>query len=256
MLPSPDFLSVGNGHEARPIAYRFEERAGPCLTWLGGYRSDMLSTKATYLSDGAASLDLSMLRLDYSGHGESGGDFKEGTISRWLEESLAVIEQKAADKPLILVGSSMGGWIATLLAQTLQNLKGVILIAPAIDMTQALMLPKMSAPARQTLQTKGFIEVPSLYSPDPYIITRKLIEDGERHLLLSKEIRFGCPVHILQGMEDPDVPPVHVFRSMESMAHDDITLTLIRDGDHRLSRPQDLEKLKAALEGILKTSAG
>jgi pimeloyl-ACP methyl ester carboxylesterase len=196
-----------------------------------------------------------MLRFDYSGHGQSEGRFEDGTIGRWLEESLAVIKHCATGRP-ILVGSSMGGWIALLCArhEALREAglepKALVLIAPAVDFTEELMWKELPAQARREIEESGKWLRPSAYSPEPYPITKNLIEEGRRHLMLGGVIRLGCPVHILQGMRDPDVPWRHALTLMEHLAGDQCVITLVSDGDHRLSREEDLARLIAAIEGF------
>jgi len=195
------------------------------------------------------------VRFDYSGHGESGGNFEDGTISQWLDDSLAVLEGHVGGQP-ILVGSSMGGWLALL--ATLRLLEahperapaGLVLIAPAVDFTERLMWDRFPEDIRRAVEDHGEYRLPSVYSEEPYLITRRLIEDGRRHLLFGKPIRTGCPVHILQGMQDPDVPWSHALQLMEHLPGDSASLTLINDGDHRLSRPEDLARLVGAIEAM------
>ncbi|MCX8997995.1 alpha/beta hydrolase [Rhizobiaceae bacterium BDR2-2] len=247
-------ITVGQGAEAREIAWKRRGAAGkgPALVWLGGYKSDMEGTKALALDAFAAEKGFEAIRFDYSGHGISGGAFSDGTISRWLEESLAVISRFAPEE-VILVGSSMGGWIALravqeILARGLPvRVKGLVLIAPAPDFTVELIEPALSEAEKHALETLGYFEEPSEYGPEPYIYTRGLIEDGRKNRVLDGLIATGCPVHILQGMRDTSVPYAHALKLMEHLPADDVVLTLIRDGDHRLSRPQDIERLKAAL---------
>lgn len=247
--------SVTVGQDARPIAVLFREGKGPPVVWLGGFKSDMRATKATALDEWAEANGRAFVRFDYSGHGESGGDFESGTISRWLEDALTVIERFVEERP-VLVGSSMGGWISLLAARHLMERQpriapaGLVLIAPAVDMTERLMWDRFPEDLRQSVQETGVYHRPSAYSDDPYPITWKLIEDGRRHLLLGQPIQTGCPVHILQGMKDPDVPSDHALELVEHLPGDGVSLTLIKDGDHRLSRPEDIERLIAAVEGI------
>jgi pimeloyl-ACP methyl ester carboxylesterase len=258
---SHQFLTVGDGPAAREIAYIKRDRAdatsGPMLVWLSGYRSDMSGSKAVELDRMAGEAGLACLRLDYSGHGLSGGVFREGTISRWLEEALAVILHVAPER-IILVGSSMGGWIALRLAQELgkitgaPKLDGMVLIAPAPDFTKELIEPNLSEKEKASLAERGFFEEHSDYSPEPNIFTRELIEDGRRNLVLTGMIETGCPVHILQGMQDPDVPYSHAMTLVEHLPADDVVLTFIRDGDHRLSRPQDIERMLAAVKTLVR----
>jgi pimeloyl-ACP methyl ester carboxylesterase len=247
--------SVTAGQDARPIAVLSREGKGPPVVWLGGFKSDMRATKATALDDWAAANGRAFVRFDYSGHGESGGAFEDGTISRWLEDAVTVIERFVDERP-IFVGSSMGGWIGLLVARHLMDKRpqiapvGIVLIAPAVDMTERLMWDRFPEDLRKSVQETGVYHRPSAYSDDPYPITWKLIEDGRKHILLDQPIQTGCPVHILQGMEDPDVPWNHALQLVEHLPGDSVSLTLIKDGDHRLSRPEDIERLIAAVEAI------
>ncbi|MEO5807101.1 alpha/beta hydrolase [Devosia sp.] len=249
----PRDIVVGHGTDARAIAVRQRSGTAPGLFWLGGFRSDMIGSKAMALDAYGAEHGLAVTRFDYSGHGVSGGSFDDGTISRWLEEAEAVFAFAAG--PQIVVGSSMGGWLALLLARSLLRrgtpLKGLILIAPAPDMTHELMLKDFTPEERSSLKQLGYVDQPSQYSATPYRITRGLIEDGANHLLFGKVIETGCPVVILQGGADPDVPQSHAIRLTTHLLHDPVTLTLIPDGDHRLSRPQDLKLLTDAVERLV-----
>ena len=252
-------LTVGEGAFAREIAADFRDGRGPTTVWLGGFRSDMTGTKAEALDTWASGEGRAFLRFDYSGHGASGGRFEDGTITRWLEESEAVVDRLAGERP-ILVGSSMGGWIALLLARAMRSRdpgagpSGLVLIAPAADFTQELMWPALSEEARATLVRDGIYLRPSAYSDDPYPITRALIEDGHRHCLLGGTIETGCQVHILQGMQDPDVPWEHAMRLVEHLPADSVQLTLVKDGDHRLSRPEDLDRLVTAVAASVRSA--
>ena len=245
----PSRLVVGAGTSARDIAVETRSGAAPGLFWLGGFRSDMMGSKAMALDALGAEHGLAVTRFDYSGHGVSGGDFNEGTISRWLEEAQAVLATTRG--PQIIVGSSMGGWIALLLARALLQAgtpaQGLVLIAPAPDMTHELMAPGFTLEEHQALQAQGFVDQPSQYSDEPYRINQALLDDGEQHLLFGSVIETGCPVTILQGGQDEDVPAAHAIRLVTHILHDPVTLTLIPDGDHRLSRPQDLERLRDAV---------
>jgi pimeloyl-ACP methyl ester carboxylesterase len=249
----PEFIDVGRDRDARAIAVRALSGAPPGLLWLGGFKSDMQGTKAVALARFAAERGRALVRFDYSGHGESKGEFVDGTIGRWLEESLAVFTA-CCRGPQVVIGSSMGGWLALLLARELRRLEnppasiaGMVLIAPAVDFTEALMWKKFSPEIRQEIETKGAWLRPSQYDNGPYAITRRLIEDGRRHLLLGGLIETGCPVRILQGVEDPDVPWGHAVELVSRLAQDDVVLTLVKDGDHRLARPEDIERLIAAV---------
>ena len=252
-------IKVGKGEQSRNIAIDKISGTSPGLVWLGGYRSDMTGTKAQVMMDWARKNGHAALRFDYSGHGKSDGKFVDGTISRWLEETLAVFDQHT-DGPQILIGSSMGGWIALRMAQELekrnkkQNLAGILLIAPAPDFTHRLMEPNFSDDQKRELDENGFISEPSEYSDEPNIITKTLIEDGRNNLVLEGIINTGCLVAILQGMKDPDVPYEHAMRLMNHLPSEDVTITLVNDGDHRLSREQDLELLKRTLDILVDKS--
>ena len=247
------YLSVGEGAEQRAIAVRARAGATPGLLWLGGYKSDMQGTKAQALVGWAAQQGRACMRFDYSGHGESGGAFTDGTIGRWLAETVAVFD--ACRGPQIVIGSSMGGWLALLLVRALRarkqasaaNVAGLVLVAPAIDFTEELMWKRFTPEIKRELAEKGVWARPSQYAPEPYLVTRQLIEEGRNHLLLGAMIDCGCPVRILQGVADPDVPWQHAKALVARLACDDVVLTLVKDGDHRLSRPEDIERLIGAV---------
>jgi pimeloyl-ACP methyl ester carboxylesterase len=250
-------LTIESPAPARTIAVRAREGKSPGLFWLGGFKSDMKGTKAEALDRWAESQGRACLRFDYSGHGESGGDVTAGTIGRWLEESIAVYA-RFAQCPQVVVGSSMGGWLALLLARELRKrqekkepaapIAGMVLIAPAVDFTEELMWKPFSDAIKREIEEKGVWMRPSEYSEGPFPITKRLIEDGRKHLMLGGLIETGCPVHILQGVQDPDVPWRQAVELVARFARDDVVLTLIKDGDHRLSRPEDLERLIAAVK--------
>jgi pimeloyl-ACP methyl ester carboxylesterase len=249
------FVEVGEGAEARRLAMLKRDGRGPTVVWLGGFRSDMRATKAEALDRWAASTGRRFVRFDYSGHGESEGRFEECTISGWLEDTLTVLRAHVPDRP-ILVGSSMGGWLALLVTRALRRARrrppaGLVLIAPAADFTERLMWDQFPGEVRREIEATGVHLRPSAYSDEPYPITRALIEDGRKHLLMgAKPITTGCPVHILQGMQDPDVPWRHALALVEHLPGDCVSLTLVKDGDHRLSRDEDLERLVAAVDAI------
>jgi pimeloyl-ACP methyl ester carboxylesterase len=249
----PAFIDVGEGAAHRRIAVRARAGRPPGLLWLGGFNSDMRGTKALALDAWAAEQERACVRFDYSGHGESEGQFADGTIGRWLEESVAVFEQFCRG-PQVVIGSSMGGWMALLLAREIArrgieraSLAGLVLIAPAPDFTEALMWKGFAPEVREEIMTKGVWHRPSQYG-DPYPITRALIEEGRNHLLLGSKIDVGCPVRILQGAQDPDVPWQHAFTLAQRLPAEDVVLTMIQDGDHRLSRPQDISRIMAAVK--------
>ncbi len=251
-------LKIESPLPERTIAVRVREgkspASGPGLFWLGGFMSDMKGTKAQALDAWAEAEGRACIRFDYSGHGESSGDFLDGTIGRWLAESLAVYRSFASG-PQVVVGSSMGGWLALLMARALRKapdaapIAGLVLIAPAVDFTEELLWKQLAPDAKREIEEKGVWNWPSDYDDgEPYPITKKLIEDGRQHLMLGGLIDNRCPVHILQGVQDPDVPWRHTLDLVSHFSSDDVVLTLIKDGDHRLSRPEDLERLIAAVK--------
>ena len=215
----------------------------------------MDSTKATALDAEAERRGLGLLRFDYSGHGRSDGRLEDGTVSRWLEETLALVRAQS-EGPQILVGSSMGGYLSLLAVRALSKsgeadrVKGLILIAPAVDFTEALIWARAPDEGRRAIQDDGVWRRASAYSQEPDLITRELIEDGRKHLMLDHVIRTHCPTVVLQGMRDEDVPYTHALALMERLAADPATLTLVKDGDHRLSRPQDLQLLFEAVDRL------
>src|SRR6202049_4542434 len=222
----PALIEVGKDTAARRIAVRARAGSAPGLFWLGGFNSDMQGTKALALDAWAAEHKRACVRFDYSGHGESGGAFIDGTIGRWLEESVAVFEQFCVG-PQVVIGSSMGGWMALLLAREIArhagyraSLAGLVLIAPAPDFTEALMWNGFSSEVQKKIETAGVWLRPSQYG-QPYPITRALIEEGRKHLLLGSAIEVGCPVRILQGAQDPDVPWKHAFALAHRLAAGD-----------------------------------
>lgn len=249
-------FSVGEGEAAREIAVLHRSGKAPGIFWLGGFRSDMQGTKAEALDLWAGEEGQAATRFDYSGHGASGGRFEDGTVSRWLEETIAIFDEFTRE-PQVLVGSSMGSWLALLLAKRLgersdgDRLQGIVLLAPAVDMTRDLIWKHLNAVERRRLKKQGFIERHSQYSAQPDIITSALIEDGEKHLFAEQPIETGCPVHVIQGMQDRDVPWAHATRLMEHLAFDDAVLTLVRDGDHRLSRAEDIERMIGAVSAMI-----
>jgi pimeloyl-ACP methyl ester carboxylesterase len=246
--PVPQRMSVGTGAAAREIAVIVREGQGPPIVWLPGFRSHMRSLKAAALDEWADRNGRALIR--------SGGAFETSGISTWLEDALAVITGFTRERP-ILVGSSMGGWLALLATRALLGGQpdrapaGLVLIAPAADFTERLVWDRFPDDIRQIVLETGVYHRPSAYGDGPYPITAKLIEDGRRHLLLGGPIATGCPVHILQGMQDPDVPYSHALELVEHLPGDNVSLTLVRDGDHRLSRPEDLDRLFRAIEALL-----
>ncbi|PZW49053.1 pimeloyl-ACP methyl ester carboxylesterase [Humitalea rosea] len=238
----------------REIAYARLPGTKPGVVFLGGFHSDMQGNKATFLRGHCAAHDRAYLRLDYSGHGESGGRFEEGSIGLWLADAESALLE-LTDGPQILVGSSMGGWIAMLLARRHPTKVAAVLgIAAAPDFLTMLLEPALPAKARAELAAKGVVLMPSEYG-EPTPITRHLVEESKEHLLLDPGFDLPCPLHLVQGMADPDVPWHHALRIVEACRRQDTRLTLIRDGDHRLSRPQDLELICQLLGALLSTAA-
>ena len=248
-------MSERAGKLGRPdgeqIAWRRVDGRGPAVVWLGGFRSDMAGTKAQALADWAQAEARAYLRFDYLGHGESSGDFRaKGTITRWREDALAVLDELAPG-PVVLVGSSMGGWLACLVAMAQpQRVQAMALVAPAADFTEKLMAPEIPSEGRAALASDGVWMRPSDYG-EPYPITRALLEDGARWSILGAEpIPIDMPVRILQGAADPDVPWRHALELAQAIKGEDVVFTLIKDGDHRLSRPQDIARLVATVDAL------
>lgn len=227
----------------------------PTVVWLGGFRSDMRGTKAERLSDMAERDGVSFLRFDYSGHGESGGRFEDGTISSWTRDAEHAIDTLAPGGPLILVGSSMGAWIALRLAMARVGqpgrVAGLVLLAPAPDFTSRLLEPRLTEAQRAEIDANGFLAEPSPYDPRPTVYTRALIEDGRAQSVMTGPIRTGCPVHIIQGMADPDVPHTHALELLTCLPGEGVALTLVPGGDHRLSREDDLRRLERAVAEMI-----
>ncbi len=250
------FLNVKTSQcESSRIAYLntpAEQSKEPGLVWLPGLKSTMSSAKVSAIHKWAAQTNRSIIRFDYSGHGASDGEFTDGTIGQWLEESLAILREVACG-PQILVGSSMGGWLVLLILRAIANeermvqglcpIEGAVLIAPAWDMTEVLMWQEFSSEAREAIETQGFFERPSRYGYDPYTISRRLIEEGRSHLIGDDSFTPPCPVRIIHGIEDPDVPWRHANKLMQTLQGENIMLSLVHDGDHRLSRDADIHKI-------------
>ncbi len=226
----------------------------PGVVWLGGFHSDMNGTKAQALDAWAEARGRAYLRFDYFGHGASSGAFGDGTITRWRDDALAVLDS-FCNGPQVLVGSSMGAWIALIVARTRpEKVAALLLLAPAADFTEALIWARMTPDIRGEVMERGEWQRPSAYGDGPYPITRALIEDGRRHLLLDAPIELACPVHILQGMKDPDVPWQHALKLVEKLSGNPV-LTLIKNGDHRLSTPEDIDLITRTLDAILASRA-
>ena len=232
------------------IAYHKLDGSGPTVVFLHGLRSDMEGTKALALEAHCRTRGHAFLRFDCSGHGQSGGEFTDGTIGQWAVDALAVIDA-ATEGPLILVGSSMGGWIALLVALARkERMAGFIGLAAAPDFTEDLMWATYSEAIRKEIVEQGIYMEPSDYG-DPLPVTRLLIEEGRNYLLLRGAIELECPIRLIQGMRDADVPPETALRIMECVDSTDVDVTLVKDGDHRLSEPRDLARLTDCLDNLL-----
>jgi pimeloyl-ACP methyl ester carboxylesterase len=246
-MSQPRLLDRGDGST---IAYHAHPGKSPGVVFCGGFASDMTGTKAIALDDHCRRTGRAFVRFDYFGHGASAGEFAAGTISRWAEDAVAVID-RLTEGPQILVGSSMGGWIVLLAALARPDrVAALVGIAPAPDFTEDLMWAEFDEPVRRTLLSDGVYHQPSEYSDTPYTISYRLIEDGRRNLLLRAPIPLDQPLRILQGMRDPDVPWQHALRVAEAYAGTDVTLTLIKDGDHRLSSDADIARLIATVDAL------
>jgi len=254
--PAPEFI---NAEDGIPLAYvatpAARAGAGPGVVFLGGFMSDMTGQKATVLEDWARATGRAFLRLDYSGHGMSGGAFRNGTIGRWLSDAVTVIRHASATVSglggdLVLVGSSMGGWIAVLAAMEIvgQKVAGIVTIAAAADFTDDLLPMRLGPDTLATIEAEGVFEAPSQYSDQPYVITRDLLEDGRNHLVLSGPIALDIPARLIHGTADPDVPWTQSKKLMGALTSRDVELILVKHGDHRLSEPHDLDRLIRVVE--------
>ena len=265
-MPNASRLGSFDSTDGIRIAWREDgpppQPEGPAgFFWLSGFKSDMCGTKAEAIAAHANAAGRPCFRFDYSGHGASSGDFAEGTISRWLGEAATAFTTRATG-PRIVIGSSMGGWLALLLLRQLgatdpdaaSRIRGMVLIAPAVDMTKVLMWDRYSEAVRRAMREQGFYLKPSLYGPEPYLYTLKLIEDGRRHLFLESGLDLPCPTRILQGDADPDVPFEHALRTFHALRGRDIRLTLVKGGDHRLSSPGDIALLTDTVEALAQAS--
>ncbi|MCW8948119.1 MAG: alpha/beta hydrolase [Sedimenticola sp.] len=245
---SASFLNLQNG---RRIAYHKSSGSDPGILFFGGFKSDMSGTKAVTLERWCREHNRGFVRFDYSGHGLSSGSFESGTIGDWLEDALAVIDQ-LTDGRQILIGSSMGGWLSLLatIARP-ERVVALMTLACATDFTQRLLMPMFSEEQKQQLMERGSVLIPCDYDDQqPYPITRHLIEEGEKHLLMDKPIPIHCPVRMFHGMQDPDVPWDFSRKTCERLESNDATLTLIKQGDHRLSEPADLELILNCLSQL------
>jgi pimeloyl-ACP methyl ester carboxylesterase len=249
-MTQPQFLTTTQG---RTIAYHQTAGQGPGVVFLGGFRSDMTGTKAVYLQDWAKAQGRAFLRFDYSGHGQSSGDFLNGAIGDWFEDALAAITTLTTG-PQILVGSSMGGWIALLVAKAIpQRVAGLVGIAAAPDFTEDSMWAGFSPDQRRALAEQGQVDLPSDYSDAPYTITRRLIDEGRGRLVLRAPLDLPFPVRLLQGSADTDVPPAVALRLFDHATSPDMTLTLVKGADHRFSTPDCLDLIAQAVSDFAQT---
>ncbi len=245
--PGPSILRRDDG---ATIAYHKLRGKRPGVVFCPGFMSDMSGTKATALESACRSAGRAYVRFDYFGHGLSSGAFTDGTIGRWTEDAIAVLDH-VAEGPQVLVGSSMGGWIMLLAALERPELSvGLVGVAPAVDFVEDLMWQAYPAAVKETLEREGVYYEPSEYSDEPYAITMRLIEEGRRHLLLGAPIPIRCPVRLLHGMRDRDVPWEHSLKVLERLDSTDVTLTLVKEGDHRLSEPEDIRRLCETVERL------
>ena len=256
---NPQFLNMPDGRKIAWLTNQAPNYTPPGILWVGGFKSNMTGIKASRISEWAASQNLSCVRFDYSGHGASSGQFEAGTIGEWTQECTAIFETVTTG-PQIIVGSSMGGWITLLmtLAHIQQvgadnsRIKAIVLIAPAVDMTEDLMWQKFPEGIRKGLIETGIFMRPSAYEDGAYPITLNLIEEGRKHLLFGdKKFNTHCPIHILHGKQDADVPWQQSEKLIAHLANDDVKLELIKDGEHRLSRNEDIERLIEAISECL-----
>ena len=232
------------------IAYNKLEGETPGVIFMGGFMSDMKGSKALALEQHCREQGRAYLRFDYQGHGNSSGKFLDGTISIWAQDALAALDN-LTEGPQIIVGSSMGGWLMILTAlDRPERIVGLIGIAAAPDFTEDLLPKQLTKSQKTKLQNSGVVEIPSEYD-EPYTITKVLLEDGKRHLVLRKKIAVDCPVRLLQGLDDSSVPWKTALKMQELIRSTNVEVTLVKNGDHRLSREEDLERLKMTLIGLV-----
>ena len=249
--PIPGTLPGPNGNQ---IAYVTTNGKAPGIIFLGGYMSDMSGTKASSLEMLCREIGHAYIRFDYSGHGLSGGDFRAGSISTWTDDTLAVLDNIAVG-PQILVGSSMGGWIMLLVALARKNrVQGLVGIAPAADFTQRLLHEELTDQQLTALHKDGLITIKSPYAEKPYVFTKALLEDGTKHRLLNRTIELDCPVRFLHGIQDDSVPWRNSLDLANSLSSNDVEVTLVKAGDHRLSEEADIARLRETVVGLIETT--
>lgn len=246
-MSAPDFLMLSDGTR---LAYKNRDGQGPTVIWCGGLKSDMEGSKAIYLDEWAKSHTHAYIRFDYFGHGESDGDFVDGTISRWASDVVSIIDA-FCEGDVILIGSSMGGWASLLAAiECKEKVKAMVLINPAPDFTEKLTRAKWSDAQRMELEVNGVVYEPSGYE-EPYAYSKILMDDGKTRLILDESIPLTCPVRILQGTNDDVVPPSHSQLIVNALESEDVVYSLVKGGDHSLSREQDLKLLSDMLETLI-----
>ncbi len=237
-------------NEGRKLAYCKLDGKGPTVVFFPGFMSDMEGSKALALEAFCREREQAYVRFDYSGHGKSSGDFIDGTIGAWAEDGMAIMDQ-VTEGPLVLVGSSMGGWIGLLCALARKDrVRGYVGLAAAPDFTRDLCWNRYSDEVKATLKRDGVYYEPCDYGDDPYPMTLNLLQEGDNHLLLDSEIGLTCPVRLIQGMRDPDVPPITAQRISDALASEDVVITYVKNGDHRLSTDADLKRLCRVVKEI------
>ena len=239
--------------QGRRLAYHKTEGTGPCVVFLGGLKSDMMGTKAVFLEDWAKREGRAFLRFDYSGHGESSGAFTDGCIGDWAEDTLAAVEA-LTEGPILPVGSSMGGWQSLLLVRALPaRIAGLVTIAAAPDFTEDGYWASFTEAQKKTLAETGQVELPSDYM-EPYVITRRMIEDGRKQLVLRDPLHLPFPTRFLQGTADTAVSVATAVRLLEHAQGPDMQLQLVKDADHRFSDDRCLELLIQAVDEVSATT--
>jgi pimeloyl-ACP methyl ester carboxylesterase len=248
--PTPTHQTLPR-HDGTTIAYNRLKGKSAGVVFLGGFMSNMTGSKAIALEEHCKQRGQAFLRFDYTGHGQSSGDFSDGTIGKWTNDAIFAIEQ-LSEGPQVLVGSSMGGWIMLLAALRLQKrVAGLIGIAAAPDFTKDLIARELNDEQRLAMQRDGFVLVPCDYDDEPYTITQALIDDGRNNLLLNNSIPLSQPVRLIQGLKDKDVPWDTALHLQEKLIGDDVEVILVKNGDHRLSEPNDIKRLTKTLDSLI-----
>jgi pimeloyl-ACP methyl ester carboxylesterase len=250
-MPSSSVAAILARPDGATIAYRHLPGTAPGVVFLGGFHSDMTGTKAVFLEELCRERGCAFVRFDHFGHGESSGDIADGTIGRWAEDAVAVLD-RLSEGPQVLVGSSMGGWVMLLAALARpQRIHALVGVAAAPDFTEDLLWPRLDPAQQRAIIEEGRVMLPSAYDPAGYVYTRALIDDGRRHLVLRAPIAIDRPVRLLHGMRDDAVPWRTSLALAERLESRDVAVTLVKDGDHRLSTAPDLARLAQTIEGVL-----